>query len=68
MSDQARPVPMHLVHPGMTTTDDEFMFELEARENAARTVKFVLSARDAETLHHQLGLFLKDVSPTKTKY
>lgn len=62
MNDQAPPVPMHLVHPGTATLDGEFIFEMEARSNSARTVRFVLSPQDAEMLNRRLEEYLTLVS------
>lgn len=59
MIEIAKPVLMHLIHPGQTTADDEFMFEMQARYNAGRTVRYVLSPSDAETLLTALKDFIK---------
>ena len=50
---------MFLINPGSTAADGDFTFELQPRENAARTVKFALQPRDAEDLHRALAAFLK---------
>ena len=59
MSDEARTVEMHIVNPGTTALNGEFNFEMQARYNAARTVKFALQPQDALLLHQKLSEYLK---------
>ena len=59
MSDKAKTVQMCVVHPGETAEDGDFTFEMQARYNDARTVKFALIPSDAEKLHQELGVYLK---------
>jgi hypothetical protein len=62
MSEQVRTVEMVIVNPGTTAPNDEFVFELQARYNPARTVKFALTPQDAELLSKHLTAYLAELT------
>lgn len=64
MTDQDRMVQMFLIEQGDVTQDGEFAFSMQTRINSGRTVKFVLSASDAEKLHTALGTYMKAIRKT----
>lgn len=59
MSDGNRTVEMFVINPGAAAPNGEFTFELQPRNNAARTVKFALSPSDALALQKALGEYFK---------
>jgi hypothetical protein len=54
MSETLREVPMYLIDPGTASPDGEFCFELQARANAGRTVRFALNTSDSLMLKEAL--------------
>lgn len=59
MSDASRTVEMFLIKPGNLNDKGEFVFEMEPRFNAGRTVTFALTAVDAESLRNALDAYLQ---------
>lgn len=59
MNEELQIVPMYLINAGTAGSDGEFNFELQARANAGRTVRFALVPAEAHQLREALNEYFK---------